>query len=88
MRAWCFQDGVLHFSLFLPHGALPVSHCYEGDNVVAWRDRILVFCVLGKEGITHLVPGVAEYYGELAAEAVTRFARRLIPLLAVEPVAR
>lgn len=77
MRAWCFQDGVIHFSLFLPHGALPVAHCYEGDDIVAWRNRVLGFCALSKGGITHLVPGVVEYYGELAAAAVTVFARRL-----------
>jgi hypothetical protein len=76
LRAWCFRDGVLHFSRYLPYGALPLAMCDAETPVAAWQQRIRVRCRLGYDGVTYLVPGVPETDCPYrAADAVARFAR-------------
>jgi hypothetical protein len=80
LRAWCFVDGVVHFSNATPPGALPIK-AFTGKprDAKTWRGELEGFCRLGPDNVTRYVPGVAESADQLeAVDALTDFALRLL----------
>jgi hypothetical protein len=67
MYAYVGRDGIIHFETKMADGALPVSLCYEGQNVDTWKSGILQHAAYAvvvytdkSEDTVSVVPGVIE----------------------------